>query len=201
MAAGSVIIVPRGIGVRGPRVRPVACRAPAGPLPPGTAERGGAAKSPAARRGGPAGVPRRRRKPGIPPGQRFIDSPEFPPQYLETAQDQADALEILRAAQTPVAWSYVSRPPCTSYQERRPATTALRSATPPSPMRTARAASRSVTTPPQSSTPWRTAHSSARASRLRTEKEAEPWSQRQDAVGRLARSRGARRAPPRPCSA
>jgi putative NADH-flavin reductase len=45
------------------------------------------------------------------PGQRFIDSPEFPPQYLETARDQAEALEILRAAQTPVAWSYVSPPP------------------------------------------------------------------------------------------
>jgi putative NADH-flavin reductase/pimeloyl-ACP methyl ester carboxylesterase len=45
------------------------------------------------------------------PGQRFIDSPEFPPQYLETARDQTEALEILRAAQTPVAWSYVSPPP------------------------------------------------------------------------------------------
>jgi putative NADH-flavin reductase len=45
------------------------------------------------------------------PGHRFVDSPDFPPQYLETARDQAEALEILRAAQTPVAWSYVSPPP------------------------------------------------------------------------------------------
>jgi putative NADH-flavin reductase len=45
------------------------------------------------------------------PGQRFVDAPDFPPQYLETARDQAEALDILRAAQTTVAWSYVSPPP------------------------------------------------------------------------------------------
>lgn len=45
------------------------------------------------------------------PGHRFVDSPDFPPEYLETARDQAEALEILRAAQTPVEWSYVSPPP------------------------------------------------------------------------------------------
>ena len=45
------------------------------------------------------------------PGQRFVDSPDFPPQYLQTARDQAEALGILRTAQTPVAWSYVSPPP------------------------------------------------------------------------------------------
>ena len=45
------------------------------------------------------------------PGQRFVDSPDFPPQYLQTARDQAEALAILRTAQTPVAWSYVSPPP------------------------------------------------------------------------------------------
>ena len=45
------------------------------------------------------------------PSRRFVDSPDFPPQYLQTARDQADALGILRAAQTPVAWSYVSPPP------------------------------------------------------------------------------------------
>ena len=45
------------------------------------------------------------------PGNRFVDSPDFPPQYLQTARDQAEALAILRAAQTPVAWSYVSPPP------------------------------------------------------------------------------------------
>jgi len=45
------------------------------------------------------------------PGHRFVDSPDFPPQYLRTARAQAEALAILRAAQTPVAWSYVSPPP------------------------------------------------------------------------------------------
>jgi putative NADH-flavin reductase len=44
-------------------------------------------------------------------GHRFVDSPDFPPQYLQTALDQADALAILRAARTPVEWSYVSPPP------------------------------------------------------------------------------------------
>ncbi len=45
------------------------------------------------------------------PGHRFMDSPDFPPEYLETALDQAEALAILRAAQTPVEWSYISPPP------------------------------------------------------------------------------------------
>lgn len=45
------------------------------------------------------------------PGQRFVDSPDFPPEYLETALDQAEALAILRAARTPVEWSYASPPP------------------------------------------------------------------------------------------
>ena len=45
------------------------------------------------------------------PGHRFVDSPDFPPEYLETARDQAEALGILRAAQTPVEWSYASPPP------------------------------------------------------------------------------------------
>ncbi|MQY16171.1 Haloalkane dehalogenase [Streptomyces sp. RB5] len=45
------------------------------------------------------------------PGLRFIDSPDFPPQYLETARDQAEALTILRTATTPVAWTYASPPP------------------------------------------------------------------------------------------
>jgi putative NADH-flavin reductase len=38
-----------------------------------------------------------------------VDSPDFPPQYLQTTRDQAEALAILRAAQTPVAWSYEIR--------------------------------------------------------------------------------------------
>ena len=45
------------------------------------------------------------------PGQRFVDSPDFPPQYLQTARDQADALDILRSADTTVEWTYVSPPP------------------------------------------------------------------------------------------
>ncbi|MEV0247147.1 alpha/beta fold hydrolase [Nocardia sp. NPDC050712] len=45
------------------------------------------------------------------PGQRFVDSPNFPAQYLETARDQTEALEIFRAAATTVRWSYVSPPP------------------------------------------------------------------------------------------
>ncbi|MFD3702025.1 alpha/beta fold hydrolase [Nocardia sp. NPDC058658] len=45
------------------------------------------------------------------PGQRFVDSPNFPPQYLETARDQGEALEILRASDTSVRWSYASPPP------------------------------------------------------------------------------------------
>ncbi|WP_354637638.1 alpha/beta fold hydrolase [Kitasatospora camelliae] len=45
------------------------------------------------------------------PGRRFVDAPDFPPQYLETARDQAEALDVLRAADTTVDWSYVSPPP------------------------------------------------------------------------------------------
>ncbi len=45
------------------------------------------------------------------PGKRFVDSPDFPPQYLETARDQSEALEIFRGARTPVEWTYVSPPP------------------------------------------------------------------------------------------
>lgn len=46
-----------------------------------------------------------------PSGQRLVDSPNFPPQYLETARDQGEALEIFRASESTVAWSYVSPPP------------------------------------------------------------------------------------------
>ncbi|MEU8890164.1 alpha/beta fold hydrolase [Streptomyces sp. NPDC048442] len=45
------------------------------------------------------------------PGERFVDSPNFPAEYLETARDQTEALDLLRAAQTPVEWTYVSPPP------------------------------------------------------------------------------------------
>lgn len=45
------------------------------------------------------------------PGRRFIDSQDFPAQYLETARNQSEALEIFRGADTPVQWSYASPPP------------------------------------------------------------------------------------------
>ncbi|QKW24649.1 NAD(P)H-binding protein [Kitasatospora sp. NA04385] len=45
------------------------------------------------------------------PGRRFVDSPDFPAQYLETARDQTAALDLLRAADTPVEWTYFSPPP------------------------------------------------------------------------------------------
>jgi len=45
------------------------------------------------------------------PGRRFVDSPDFPAQYLETARDQSEALRIFRNADTPVQWSYISPPP------------------------------------------------------------------------------------------
>jgi putative NADH-flavin reductase len=46
------------------------------------------------------------------PGQRFVDAPQFPAQYRQTALDQAEALGVLRAAtDTPVDWSYLSPPP------------------------------------------------------------------------------------------
>jgi putative NADH-flavin reductase/pimeloyl-ACP methyl ester carboxylesterase len=46
-----------------------------------------------------------------PAGQRFVDSPDFPEQYLPEALAQAGALEILRAADGAVDWSYASPPP------------------------------------------------------------------------------------------
>lgn len=45
------------------------------------------------------------------PGHRFVDSPDFPAEYLETARDQAEALDIFRASHTSTAWSYISPPP------------------------------------------------------------------------------------------
>ncbi|WP_441250750.1 alpha/beta fold hydrolase [Kitasatospora sp. McL0602] len=46
-----------------------------------------------------------------PDGRRFVDSPDFPAAYLETARDQTEALDLLRATDTPVEWTYVSPPP------------------------------------------------------------------------------------------
>ena len=45
------------------------------------------------------------------PGARFVDGPQFPPEYRAEALGQARALDILRAADTPVRWSYLSPPP------------------------------------------------------------------------------------------
>ncbi|MFJ2739751.1 alpha/beta fold hydrolase [Streptomyces sp. NPDC087440] len=45
------------------------------------------------------------------PGERFVDAPGFPAAYLETARDQTEALDLLRATPTPVEWTYVSPPP------------------------------------------------------------------------------------------
>ncbi|MER7004676.1 NAD(P)H-binding protein [Dactylosporangium sp. NPDC000555] len=45
------------------------------------------------------------------PGQRYVDSPDFPAAYRQTAQDQAAALELLRASSGPVSWTYASPPP------------------------------------------------------------------------------------------
>ena len=45
------------------------------------------------------------------PGVRAIDEPDFPPQHRPEAQAQAEALEILRSADTSVEWTYASPPP------------------------------------------------------------------------------------------
>jgi len=46
-----------------------------------------------------------------PSGGRYVDAPDFPNAYRETALDQAAALDLLRAADTPVRWTYLSPPP------------------------------------------------------------------------------------------
>ncbi|WP_420842454.1 NAD(P)-dependent oxidoreductase [Glycomyces paridis] len=45
------------------------------------------------------------------PGTRYLDSPQFPEAYRDTATDQARALELLRATDSEVNWTYVSPPP------------------------------------------------------------------------------------------
>ncbi|MEV6924605.1 alpha/beta fold hydrolase [Dactylosporangium sp. NPDC051485] len=45
------------------------------------------------------------------PGRRFVDSPDFPAAYRQTAQDQAAALDLLRSSSGPVSWTYASPPP------------------------------------------------------------------------------------------
>lgn len=45
------------------------------------------------------------------PGQRFLDGPDFPKEYLGEATAQADALDLLRAEGAALDWSYGSPPP------------------------------------------------------------------------------------------
>jgi putative NADH-flavin reductase len=45
------------------------------------------------------------------PGVRFVDGADFPAAYLAEALAQAEALDILRGADTPVDWTYLSPPP------------------------------------------------------------------------------------------
>jgi putative NADH-flavin reductase len=47
----------------------------------------------------------------VAPGQRFVDLPEFPPQYRAEALAQVDALAVLRRSDGRVRWSYASPPP------------------------------------------------------------------------------------------
>jgi len=47
----------------------------------------------------------------IAPGQRFVDSPQFPQQYRGEALAQADALDVFRASDGVMKWSYASPPP------------------------------------------------------------------------------------------
>ncbi|NYJ00274.1 pimeloyl-ACP methyl ester carboxylesterase/putative NADH-flavin reductase [Nocardioides thalensis] len=46
-----------------------------------------------------------------PNGERFVDLPGFPREYLETARDQATALDLIAGSGTEVPWTYVSPPP------------------------------------------------------------------------------------------
>ncbi|MEV0002219.1 NAD(P)H-binding protein [Micromonospora sp. NPDC050980] len=44
-------------------------------------------------------------------GTRFLDESDFPPEYRDSAQGQADALEFYRSSADGVTWTYVSPPP------------------------------------------------------------------------------------------
>ncbi|MFI7425368.1 NAD(P)-dependent oxidoreductase [Micromonospora sp. NPDC049836] len=46
-----------------------------------------------------------------PRGTRYLDEPDFPPEYRDSAEGQADALEFYRSAADGVTWTYVSPPP------------------------------------------------------------------------------------------
>ncbi|WP_434743038.1 NAD(P)-dependent oxidoreductase [Micromonospora sp. SH-82] len=46
-----------------------------------------------------------------PNGNRFLDEPDFPDEYRESAQGQAEALDFYRSSSNGVTWTYVSPPP------------------------------------------------------------------------------------------
>ncbi|GAB3063061.1 NAD(P)-dependent oxidoreductase [Micromonospora schwarzwaldensis] len=46
-----------------------------------------------------------------PKGTRFLDEPDFPAEYRDSAHGQADALEFYRSSADGVTWTYVSPPP------------------------------------------------------------------------------------------
>ncbi|WBB70694.1 NAD(P)H-binding protein [Micromonospora sp. WMMD812] len=46
-----------------------------------------------------------------PKGTRFLDEPDFPAEYRDSSQGQADALDYYRTSADGVTWTYVSPPP------------------------------------------------------------------------------------------
>lgn len=46
-----------------------------------------------------------------PGGTRYLDEPDFPAEYRDSAEGQADALEFYRSSADGVTWTYVSPPP------------------------------------------------------------------------------------------
>ncbi|WBB72550.1 NAD(P)H-binding protein [Micromonospora sp. WMMD1128] len=46
-----------------------------------------------------------------PAGTRYLDEPDFPADYRDSAEGQADALEFYRSSADGVTWTYVSPPP------------------------------------------------------------------------------------------
>lgn len=44
-------------------------------------------------------------------GTRYLDEPDFPEEYRDSAQGQADALDFYRSSADGVTWTYVSPPP------------------------------------------------------------------------------------------
>ncbi|KAB1911702.1 NAD(P)-dependent oxidoreductase [Micromonospora sp. AMSO31t] len=46
-----------------------------------------------------------------PKGTRYLDEPDFPEEYRDSAEGQADALDVYRSSADGVTWTYVSPPP------------------------------------------------------------------------------------------